>query len=132
MTLLSRSSYQGNFSAKNITEGIYWHFTGLRFKGCFSRDRWKKGVIEFLDGEKLTGIWICKKNKWILKKGTLYDEDNDVVEILDHKTEYCFPSLNKNIYVNHKELGFCIEFDYLYGEKNILYWSLFITADCKT
>lgn len=73
------SSFKGNFDSKTLQEGEFNHFTGFRYKGSFNRDRFLKGTIYFLDGDKLKGEWFSKKGRWVLKKGTLYDDEKTAI-----------------------------------------------------
>ena len=62
-----------------MKEGTFHHFTGLKMKGIFSRDRLHKGIIKFIDGDKLEGEWGLKKGKWILKKAKIFDENSELI-----------------------------------------------------
>lgn len=57
LTLNDGSTYQGYFENNTLKEGEFVHFTGLTYKGSFSRDKFFKGKIEFIDGDKLVGEW---------------------------------------------------------------------------
>ena len=77
LQLADKSIYDGTFDNKSMIEGKYIHFTGMLFEGKFKRDKFYKGKIYFVDGDTLEGIWGIKRNKWILKTGVLFDEENN-------------------------------------------------------
>ena len=63
------SVYEGNFDNNTLLEGTFTHFSGLKFKGKFARDKFKRGTIEFIDGDSMSGTWGNQRGKWVLKKG---------------------------------------------------------------
>jgi len=58
-----------------LKKGSFKHFSGLIFEGTFNQDRFSKGRIEFINGNYLIGEWGQNMGKWILKNGTLRNED---------------------------------------------------------
>lgn len=83
------SVFKGNFENKTMQEGEFVHFSGLKFKGTFNRDRFYKGVLKFVDGDYLRGEWGSKKGRWVLKKGKFFSDQNKLIFTFNsHNTVY--------------------------------------------
>lgn len=55
-----------------ISEGLWVHKSGLYFEGAFHKDRFKKGVFHFTDGDIFDGEWSVRSKKYALLRGTYY------------------------------------------------------------
>ena len=55
----------------------------MTFTGKFNKDRFYKGTIRFVDGDKLEGEWGNEDDLWTLKNGELFDEQDNVVYKFD-------------------------------------------------
>jgi len=71
------SIFNGKFENKTMVDGMFRHFTGLKFKGMFNKEKFFKGELKFIDGEKLKGEWGNKRGRWVLKQGLLYNEKEE-------------------------------------------------------
>ena len=58
-----------------ISEGLWVHKSGLYFEGSFHKDRFKKGVFHFTDGDIFEGEWSVRSKKYALLQGTYYYVD---------------------------------------------------------
>ena len=86
----------------------------MLFEGKFKRDKFYTGKIYFVDGDTLEGQWGIKRNKWILKTGTLFNEENNKIFEFDTNEDVIYKSKLKTLESMNKDEGFCITFDYYY------------------
>lgn len=125
------SYYQGQFDGKAMSEGTFYHFTGTKFEGKFSRDRLRSGKMIFPDGDELKGEWCMKRGKWSIKKGTLIDSDGKTLFKFDKKSEKSFKSNLKTVWATYEDYGFSVIFEHFLDIDGEIYNPLVITAECN-
>ena len=88
----------------------------MEFEGQFCRERFKRGVIRFIDGDVLKGEWGNKRGRWVLKKGVVMEGDKVICEF---KKDNKFAKIKlKEIHCDDDEQGFFVRYAYQYLNDN--------------